>query len=98
MTDIAPTIIIFGVESRAQQFDQRAIGAALALDLQADLVLALGMRDAIGLLQLGQALALAPVELLAVALLLVALGKIEQVGVALLEADPLARALKEAKI
>src|SRR5689334_12070893 len=98
MTNIAPTIVILGVEGRAQQLDQRPIGAALALDLQADLVFALGLHDAIGLLQLSQALALTPVELLAVALLLVALGKLEQLGVTLLEANPLTGALKEAKI
>src|SRR5438477_7501090 len=98
MADITPLIVVLGIEGGAHQVDQRAIGAALALDLQADLVIALGLGDALGLLQLGQALALAPEELLAAALNLVVLGELKQLRVTLLEADPLARALEEAKI
>src|SRR6185295_4068184 len=98
MADIAAKVVVLGVEGGAHQVDQRAVGAALALDLQADDVLALGLGDALRLLQLGQALALAPVELLAAALRLVALGELEQHRVALLEADPLPSALEKTEV
>jgi hypothetical protein len=61
-------------------------------------VLTLGLGDALGLLQLGQALPLAPVEVLVAALLLVGLGELEQLWVALLEADPFASALDKSEI
>jgi len=95
MADLAPLVVILGVQRRADQLDQRAVGALSALKLQASLVLALDLGHPLGLLQLGQALALAPGEVLAAALGLVRLGLLEQVGVALLQAHPLPRPREE---
>src|SRR5262245_30384824 len=97
MTDIAPLLVVVGIEGGTDEFDQRAVRAAGALAGYSLLVLAPDLRDTLGLLQFLQALAGAPGEALAASLGLIGLRLGKTVGMVFPQAYPFMSPLEEAK-